>query len=234
MAPHEANAQFVIEWPAGSILQLQNNVLKTQSNVLQAKIAALEVADTQKNWLFQIWEQFKKNDGVVAELVSSLLLVMMHQVLAKITNDIVAWINGGGKGKIRVLQDPGKFLTDALDEAGGVQAGWIRRRKRRSGYSKTSREKSADARHGTQRVQERESRGLADDGFLYFRNAARNRRDDGKDHPVRVRTRSAGREFFDDDALSGHEGLGAGASQRRAHARQGLAGLRFLRGQGAV
>src|SRR3989304_9093922 len=98
MAPHEANAQFVIEWPAGSILQLQNNVLKTQSNVLQAKIAALEVADTQKNWLFQIWEQFKKNDGVVAELVSSLLLVMMHQVLAKITNDIVAWINGGGKG----------------------------------------------------------------------------------------------------------------------------------------
>lgn len=78
-----------------------------------------------KTAAFEVWSQFKKSDGVVAEMVAGLLTVMMHQILAKITNDIVAWINGGGKGKIRVLQDPGKFLTDAVDEAAGVLAGAI-------------------------------------------------------------------------------------------------------------
>ncbi|OGD32001.1 hypothetical protein A3C91_03740 [Candidatus Azambacteria bacterium RIFCSPHIGHO2_02_FULL_52_12] len=78
-----------------------------------------------KNAAFQYWEQFKSNHGVIAEIVSSLLLIAMHQALAKLTNDIVAWINGGGKGKIRVLQDPGKFLADAADEAGGILAGQI-------------------------------------------------------------------------------------------------------------
>lgn len=74
---------------------------------------------------WRVWDQFKSSHGTIAEIISSLLLVMMHQVLAKITNDIVAWINGGGKGQIRVLQDPGGFLLDALDEAGGVVAGAI-------------------------------------------------------------------------------------------------------------
>lgn len=78
-----------------------------------------------KTLAYQVWDQFKSPDGIVAEMVAGLLTVMMHQILAKITNDIVAWINGGGKGKIRVLQDPGKFLTDALDEAAGVLAGAI-------------------------------------------------------------------------------------------------------------
>lgn len=74
---------------------------------------------------YRLWRQFKSNNGVIAEIVSSLLLTTMHVALGRLTNDIVAWINGGGKGKIRVLQDPGKFLTDALDGAGGVLAGAI-------------------------------------------------------------------------------------------------------------
>ena len=82
---------------------------------------AYQAKETQKG----IWEQFKSNNGIIAELVSTLLLIMMHQVLAKMTNDIVAWINGGGKGKIRILQDPGKFLAEAADEAGGILAGAI-------------------------------------------------------------------------------------------------------------
>src|SRR3989344_6992 len=74
---------------------------------------------------WRIWDQFKSNHGIIAEIISTLFLVMMHQVLAKLTNDIVAWINGGGKGEIRVLPDPGDFLLQALDEAGGVLAGAI-------------------------------------------------------------------------------------------------------------
>lgn len=78
-----------------------------------------------KNAAFQYWEKFQKSDGVIAGMIRSLLMITMHQVLAKITNDTVAWINGGGKGELRVLQDPGKFLRDAVDEAGGVLAGQI-------------------------------------------------------------------------------------------------------------
>lgn len=89
------------------------------------KTAVFEANQTQKSY----WDQFKSSHGVIAEIVASLFLVLMHQMLAKITNDIVAWINGGMKGKvrdkIRVLQDPGKFLADAADEAGGVLAGAI-------------------------------------------------------------------------------------------------------------
>ncbi|MEK7520174.1 MAG: kelch repeat-containing protein, partial [Patescibacteria group bacterium] len=84
-----------------------------------------EKAVAAKTAAYEVWDQFKSAHGVVAELVAATLTIAMHQVLAKLTNDIVAWINGGGKGKLRVLQDPGKFLRDALDEAGGVLMGSI-------------------------------------------------------------------------------------------------------------
>lgn len=121
--PQKAEAQFTD--PVNAVLQPIQINLDAQMYALQGLDVAGNKVSQAKTGLFEIWDQFKSNNGVVAELVSSLLLIMMHQVLAKMTNDIVAWINGGGKGKIRVLQDPGKFLADALDEAGGVLAGAI-------------------------------------------------------------------------------------------------------------
>lgn len=110
---------------ANAIFQPLKYSLETSGYALEKSKYSLDLAYQAKETEKGLWERFKSNNGVIAEIVSSLLLVMMHQVLAKITNDIVAWINGGGKGKLRVLQDPGKFLTDALDEAGGVLAGAI-------------------------------------------------------------------------------------------------------------
>ncbi|MCR4322824.1 MAG: hypothetical protein NUV61_01925, partial [Candidatus Azambacteria bacterium] len=116
--PQAAQAQWVVTDPTQIVQNIAKYVWDAAKWVYEKAVDAQEAA-------YRIWDQFKSNNGVVAEIVSTLLLIMMHQVLAKITNDIVAWINGGGKGKIRVLQDPGKFLTDALDEAGGVLAGAI-------------------------------------------------------------------------------------------------------------
>lgn len=116
--PTPAQAQWIVTDPT----QIAQNIVKY---VWDAAKWVYEKALDAKDTLYKAWDQFKSEHGIIAEMISSLLLVMMHQVLAKLTNDIVAWINGGGKGKIRVLQDPGKFLTDALDEAGGVLAGAI-------------------------------------------------------------------------------------------------------------
>ena len=112
----QANAQFT------DVAAMAQRVAKF---IWDAAKWVYEKAVDAKNAAYQYWVTFKSSHGIIAEIISSLLLVMMHQVLAKLTNDIVAWINGGGKGQIRVLQDPGKFLTDALDEAGGVLAGAI-------------------------------------------------------------------------------------------------------------
>src|SRR3989338_9782588 len=76
-----------------------------------------------------LWEQIKSPWGLLREIAKALALVMVHQMLAKTTNDIVAWINGGGKGdfrkQVRVMQDYRKFLSDSVDEAGGVMMGAI-------------------------------------------------------------------------------------------------------------
>ncbi len=44
--------------------------------------------------------------------------VLMHQILNMITNDIIAWINGGGKP--RFISDWKGFLTSAADKAAGA------------------------------------------------------------------------------------------------------------------
>ena len=112
----QANAQFT------DVAAVAQRVAKF---IWDAAKWVYEKAVDAKNAAYQYWVTFKSSHGIIAEIISSLLLVMMHQVLAKLTNDIIAWINGGGKGQIRVLQDPGGFLLDALDEAGGVVAGAI-------------------------------------------------------------------------------------------------------------
>lgn len=123
--PQKAEAQMAtIEANATVLMPIQTATQLQLLAIQGGQLAEATAADT-KTGLFEIWNQFKSNHGIVAEVVSTLLLIMMHQVLAKMTNDIVAWINGGGKGKIRVLQDPGAFLAEAADEAGGVLAGAI-------------------------------------------------------------------------------------------------------------
>ena len=112
----QANAQFT------DVAAVAQRVAKF---IWDAAKWVYEKAVDAKNAAYQYWVTFKSSHGIIAEIISSLLLVMMHQVLAKLTNDIVAWINGGGKGQIRVLQDPGEFLLSALDEAGGALAGAI-------------------------------------------------------------------------------------------------------------
>src|SRR3989344_3775008 len=99
-------------------IELKHTSLLTMA---AAEEKGYHVFDVKKS----LWDEFKSSHGIIAEITSSLFLVMIHQILGKITNDIVAWINGGGKGKIRILQDPGKFLRDAADEAGGVLMGAI-------------------------------------------------------------------------------------------------------------
>src|SRR3989344_7412511 len=106
-----ADAVAIVQWVA--------------QKIWDAAKFAYEKAVDAKDALYKYWDQFKSSHGTIAEITSSLFLVMIHQILGKITNDIVAWINGGGKGKIRILQDPGKFLRDAADEAGGGLMGAI-------------------------------------------------------------------------------------------------------------
>lgn len=72
-----------------------------------------------------IWDMLKSPKGIITQIAKQLAIISAHVALTKFTNDVVSWINGGGKGKIRVLQDPGKFITDVLDGAGGVLAGAI-------------------------------------------------------------------------------------------------------------
>ncbi len=121
--PKQAKAQFTD--PINAVLQPLQYSLQFADSAFEKTKTAKDTAVQTKTGLFEVWNQFRKNDGIIAGIVKSLLLMTMHQVLAKITNDTVAWINGGGKGKIRILQDPGKFLSDAIDEAGGVLAGQI-------------------------------------------------------------------------------------------------------------
>src|SRR3989344_6621373 len=123
MTPKEAGAVLgagdIVTDPTLNITAKITSAVEIKHLSLATLVAAEEkgyhVFDVKKS----LWDQFKSNHGIIAEITRGLFLVMMHQVLAKITNDIVASINGGGKGKIRVLQDPGKFLRDAADEAGG-------------------------------------------------------------------------------------------------------------------
>lgn len=99
-------------------------LLETQ-NALKVVQGSKDAAAQTKTALYEMWSQFQAPDGVIASMIKGLLLMTMHQMLAKITNDTVAWINGGGKGEIRILQNPEKFLSDALDEATGEFIGTL-------------------------------------------------------------------------------------------------------------
>ncbi|MBI1754869.1 hypothetical protein HYR65_01125, partial [Candidatus Azambacteria bacterium] len=123
--PQQAQAQAVVTDPVLTSVQSLSYGAQLVDHALNVAAETKDTAAQTKTGLFEIWDQFKSNHGIIADIVRSLFLILIHQILAKITNDIVAWINGGGKGKIRVLQDPGKFLRDAVDEAGGVLAGAI-------------------------------------------------------------------------------------------------------------
>ena len=87
--------------------------------------AVWEKDATVKDALYQLWDRFQSSHGVIAEALSITFTIAMHQLLAKMTNDIIAWINGGYRGKPRIMQDFGKELQDSLDEAGGVVMGAI-------------------------------------------------------------------------------------------------------------
>lgn len=86
---------------------------------------AYERVATAASLNFDAYEKAYGNDGIIVQAVSLTLALALHQLLAKMTNDIIAWINGGYRGKPRIMQDFGKALEDSLDEAGGVVMGAI-------------------------------------------------------------------------------------------------------------
>lgn len=77
------------------------------------------------NLNFDAYEKLHGTGGIIEQAISLTLALALHQLLAKVTNDIIAWINGGYRGKPRIMQDFGKALDDSLDEAAGVVMGAI-------------------------------------------------------------------------------------------------------------
>jgi len=93
--------------------------------IWQAAKWTVEKAGQLATTAYQTWEKFYSQNGEIATLLRGLFVTAVTMALNKLTNDIVAWINGGGKGKIAVLQNPEKFLANAANQAGGILAGEI-------------------------------------------------------------------------------------------------------------
>lgn len=128
MAPKRAEAQL----PVTDVAAMAQRTAQMQISLAHYwSTVASQTRDTamaSQTTLQYLWEQIKSPWGLLSEIGKALFLVFIHQMLAKTTNDIIAYINGG-KGqfskKVRVMQDPMKFLRDSVDEAGGVLMGTI-------------------------------------------------------------------------------------------------------------
>ncbi|MBI3671659.1 hypothetical protein HY249_02595, partial [Candidatus Azambacteria bacterium] len=71
---------------------------------------------------FNVWS---KSEDIMTKVSATLLYITMNLMLAKMTNDITAWINGGAKGSPKVTQDFKELFSNALDQAAGSVVGDI-------------------------------------------------------------------------------------------------------------
>lgn len=128
MAPKRAEAQTPVTDVAAMAQRTAAYQLSLHQYWTTVAAQARDNTMASQTTMKYIWDQIKSPWGLLSEIGKALFLVFVHQMLAKTTNDIIAYINGG-KGqfskKVRVMQDPGKFLRDSVDEAGGVLMGSI-------------------------------------------------------------------------------------------------------------
>ncbi|MEK7452784.1 MAG: hypothetical protein AAB614_00965 [Patescibacteria group bacterium] len=71
---------------------------------------------------FNTWE---KSENIMAQVSYALLYATIELMLAKMTTDIVNWINGGAKGSPKVALDFEEIFEDSLDQAAGSVIGDI-------------------------------------------------------------------------------------------------------------
>ncbi|MBM3256888.1 MAG: hypothetical protein FJY98_00960 [Candidatus Liptonbacteria bacterium] len=83
-------------------------VLDATLNKIAAKLTGNEVADDKKNWLQRLWDLAQK----------VFLQELKNQLIAMLQQQIVSWINGGGKPQF--VTDWKGFLSNAFNNAAGA------------------------------------------------------------------------------------------------------------------
>lgn len=69
---------------------------------------------------FNSWE---KSENILAKVSYTLMYITVNIMIAKMTQDIITWIDGGAHGSPKIMQDPNKELRQALDIAGAEVTG---------------------------------------------------------------------------------------------------------------
>ena len=84
--------------------------------------AATDKAFQSSSVAFDTWD---KTDSIMKDIGTYLFTITMQIIADRMTNDIVAWLNGGAKGSPKVTQDFGQKLRDAADLAAGAVVGGL-------------------------------------------------------------------------------------------------------------
>lgn len=71
------------------------------------------------------FDQWQKSESILAKVSYSLMYITVNIMLAKMTQDIVKWIDGGARGSPKIFQDFGEDLANAADLAGGAVIGQL-------------------------------------------------------------------------------------------------------------
>lgn len=109
--PKKAKAQFVVIDPAA--VALLGIIAATTGTTAAATTATAAAAATTA-----VTEVEETADKWLTRAVRVLGQILLRQILAMMTNEIINWINGGGTP--RFVSDWGGFLKDAADAAAGA------------------------------------------------------------------------------------------------------------------
>jgi len=83
-----------------------------------ARQMIIDKYNSAANWVsakLQLSEQAKE---MIAQAKKIAGQIIMHKILSMLTNQIITWIQGGGKPQF--ISDFGGFVSDAADQAGGI------------------------------------------------------------------------------------------------------------------
>lgn len=104
---------------ADSALTTKHTIWQTiWENVKWIATKAQEAWHSAGTWITATLGLTKETKDWIAKAIRIAAYILMHQIMNMITNDIINWINGGGKP--RFISDWKGFLTTAADRAAGA------------------------------------------------------------------------------------------------------------------
>lgn len=120
--PHKVQAGCPV-----SIVSDSDHPIETRWEALQALFRGDNIVNTLGTWTETVW----RNSNLLVEWSLGVLIdLLLHQLLAELTNDIVNWIQNGEEPRF-VSEGIGSFLGDVIDKAGGdfvenyLNLGWM-------------------------------------------------------------------------------------------------------------